>query len=249
MNTYLVLSLFLLLPAADAQVIVHNDQQYTGDDQTIHIVGEIHNGLNYTINQASVRATLYSGDQLLGTARADSELRTISPGMMAPFDIVLTDDVTKQASRYVLDLEYQIGAPKSQVIEITDSQITRDSLNNLIITGTVSNRADTTANMISVVATLYDTLSKVTSVSQVYLEPDYLRSNAVSHFSILVADKARLGSIGDYLLVAESEEYAAVPEFPIGAGLLLAGLVGALVILGRLGYRFTTVLACASHPR
>jgi hypothetical protein len=37
----------------------------------------------------------------------------------------------------------------------------------------------------------------------------------------------------DYSLVAESEEYAAVPEFPLGSVLLLAGSVSSYLLMIR----------------
>jgi hypothetical protein len=37
---------------------------------------------------------------------------------------------------YELDFEYKLAAPKSQVIDIVSSELTRDQLNNVVITGT-----------------------------------------------------------------------------------------------------------------
>ena len=42
-----------------------NDQQFFGDDGTLHIVGEIQNGFNAPINQIEIKATLYSNEILV----------------------------------------------------------------------------------------------------------------------------------------------------------------------------------------
>ncbi len=237
----MVLATFLM--PAYAEVSIHNDQKYLADDQSIHIVGELQNDLEYTISQVSIKATLYSEDnEILDIKSVDSLVRTISPGMKAPFDIVIIDKKSKEMANYDLELTYQISAPKSQVIEITNSQLIRDKLNNLMISGTVTNKGEITANTVSIVATLYDISGNVVAVSKLHAEPDYLRSNDQTHFVVIVPDKTKSDSVRDYVLVAESEEYAAVPEFPIGSGLLLAGSVGAYVLITRVPNRFIASL-------
>ena len=75
--------------------------------------------------------------------------------------------------------------------------------------------------MVKVVAILYDRDGNVVTVSETRTEPDYLRVNDESFFLIPILDKTQINKIVDYSLVAESEEYTAVPEFPLGSGILL----------------------------
>ena len=147
---------------------------------------------------------------------------------------------------YSLDFDYKIAAPKNQVIDITSSDLSKDKLNNLIITGTVANKGESTANTIAVVATLYDKEGKVAAVSKTLTKPDYLRSDDELFFLMSVPDKTQTGDVVDYSLLAESEEYAAVPEFPIGTTILLASSVSAYVVLTRYSGRFITNLISAS---
>ena len=246
----LLLSFFILIPSVSAEVIVENDQHYIGNDGAFHIVGEIQNNLDYTINQVSIEAALFSNDGTqVGFEDTNSLIRTISPGMKAPFDIIIIDSNSEKISSYSLDLDYKVSAPKSQVIEIVDSELKRDSLNNLMITGTVANKGEITANTVSVVATLYDKEGNVAVVSKLQTEPDYLRSDDIAHFVVPVPDKTQTEHVVDYSLVAESEEYAAVPEFPIGSGLLLAGSVGAYIMITRLPNRFIANLVSAVDLR
>lgn len=229
---------FLIFPligfsSAWGEISIQNDQQFLGDDGILHIVGEIQNNFNAPINQIEIQASLYSGEILVDTIKTHPMLNTIMPNMKSPFDIIIFRDTAKKIDEYSLDVIYKITEPKSQVIDIVKSEFTQDSSNNLMISGTVINKGDTTANTIIVVATLYDKYGNVAAASKTNVEPDYLRANDESFFFVSIPDKTQSNSIVDYSLVAESEEYTAVPEFPLGSMLLLTISVSAYVILTR----------------
>lgn len=232
-----------------AEIFIQNDQKYLGEDNTLHIVGEIKNDLNVPLNQIYVEAALYSNGVLIDKISVNSLVNTIMPGMKSPFDIIVIGENTKIIDNYSLELNYQVSEPKSQVIEITSSEFSRDSLDNLFITGTVANQGEITANTISVVATLFDREGKVAAVSKTHTEPDYLRAADEMFFLITIPDKVQANSVVDYTLVAESEEYAPVPEFPLSSMLLLATSVSLYVILSRYSSRVITNLVSATNPK
>ena len=87
--------------------------------------------------------------------------------------------------------------------------------------------------MINVVATLYDRNGDVLTVSSVQLQPDFLRSGDTTLFIIPIHEKSQSVHAIDYMLIAESDEYAAVPEFPLGSGALLIASVSSYIILSR----------------
>ena len=230
----LLLGLSVIIPSANAEVFIQNDRKYVGDDGAIHIVGEIQNNLDAPLRQIHVFVTLYDvNNNVIGTKETSSLVNIIMPSMKGPFDLILTEKDLKKADSYSIELDYELSHPKSQVIDVTSSEIKRDSLNNLMITGTVANKGEITANTVSVVATIYDHDGNVAAVSKVHPEPDYLRVNEEAFFILLVLDKTQTESISDYRLVAESEEYAAVPEFPIGSAVLLTGSVSAYIGITR----------------
>ena len=136
-----------------------------------------------------------------------------------------------QTNHYVLDLDYKVTQPKSQVIEITSSEIIRGQFDNIIIQGIVVNNGDATANMVKVTATLYDRDGNIVAVSQDRTEPDYLRASDESFFMVTVHDKLQADKVVDYSLIAESEEYTAVPEFPLGSGALLIASLSAYIVI------------------
>lgn len=237
-----------MVPVAFADVSIQNDQKYLGDDGTLHIVGEIQNNLDTPLNQIRVHATLYNTDNhVIGTKETRSMVNTIMPEMKGPFDFILTDSELKKTKTYQLDVDYKVSPPKNQVIDITSSKLSRDEFNNLMITGTVTNKGDITANTVAIVATIYDRDGNVAAVSRTHPEPDYLRTNDEMFFLITVPDKSQTMDLQEYSLVAESEEYAAVPEFPAGSVILLGGVLFAYIGIIKYSDRIITNLISATN--
>ncbi len=229
----------LVTPEALAQVSIQNDQKYVGDDDALHIVGEIYNGLTVPLNQIEVKVVLYSSNnQKVDEIITTPLLNTIMPGMKAPFDLVMVGESAKNVDGYSLDVDYMISYPKSQVIEITSSEYNRDKFDNAVISGKVANRGDITANTVVVVATLYDIDGNVVAVSKAHAAPDYLRTDDEMFFFVTIPDKLQASKVVYYALVAESEEYTAVPEFPVGSVILLASSVSAYILFTKYSSRF-----------
>ena len=251
MKKYLIFLFPLIFgfSSASAEILIQNDQAYFGDDGVIHIVGEIRNDFNVPLNQIDIHASLYSNGEIIDQTSAKSLINTIMPGMKSPFDIIIFGEKAKTMESYSLELNYQITNPKHQVIEITSSEFSRDNLDNLFISGTVANQGEITANTIVVVATLYDRDGKVAAVSKTHTRPDYLRAADETFFLVTIPDKLQANTVVDYSLVAESEEYAPVPEFPLGTSLLLGSSVSLYVIFTRYSSKLITNLVSASNPK
>lgn len=245
----LVIPLFIFTMDAWADVQIKNDQSYTEDGIT-HIVGEIQNNLGVPLNQISIIGKIYdSSNNVIGIKTVNPLTGTIMPDMKAPFEMILSDGESKNMIHYSLEADYNIGTVKNQVIDIIDSKINQDSYNNVFITGMVANRGDVTANIISVIATTYDKYGNVATVSETHPEPDYLRTNDEAFFIIPIHDKKQSESIVDYTLIAESDEYVAVPEFPIGSMVLLVISIVSYIVITRYSGKIITNLVCASDPR
>ena len=246
----LLIPLVFLGQVAFGEVIIQNDQKYIGDDGAFHIVGEIQNNLESPIHQVVVYVTLYDEkENSVASKEVRTLVNTIMPEMKGPFDFIFTDIHPEEIKSYSLEFDYSISEPKGQVIDITSSELTRDNHNNLIISGTVENNGEITANTVAVIATLYDKEGKVAAVSRIHPEPDYLGSEKDTFFVVSMPDKNQISEITDYTVIAESEEYAAVPEFPIGSLILLAGSVSAYVGITRYSGKIITNLISATNPK
>jgi len=246
--------IFLILtvgtPFAFADVILQNDQSYIGDDGSFHVVGEIQNNLKSPLNQVNVSVTLYDSQGHVITSKETRTLvNTIMPTMKGPFDFIFTSINPEQVSSYSLDFDYSISEPKGQVIDVTSSELKKDSHNNLIISGVVENNGEITANTVAVITTLYDKEGNVVSVSRTHPEPDYLGSDDDVFFIVSMVDKNQIPQVADYSITAESEEYAAAPEFPIGSIILLAGSVSAYLVMTKYSGKIITNLISAANPK
>ena len=218
------------IPTAFADVYIDNDHKYLGDDGTLHVVGEIINESNKPINQVEVTAVFYSDGSAVYHTSTENLTSMIMPEMKGVFDLVVTENIAN-IDHYTLDVGFKITQPKDQVIEITSSEFTHGPVDNIAIQGTVANNGEITANMVKVVAILYDRDGNVVAVSQANTKPDYLRVNDESFFLIPILDQTQANKIVNYSLVAESEEYTAVPEFPLGSGVLLVASLSAYIAL------------------
>ena len=231
---FAIIPFLLLVQPAFADVFIHNDQQYIGDDGSLHIVGEIENNSNLPLNQIMITAKLLdeSGFQI-GQVNGAPINNVVMPGMNGAFDIIITGPDSQITSGYNLEIDYKITEPKNQVIEIISSDLKQDNQGNLVITGTLENKGEITANMINVVATMYDRNGNVVTISSVQMQPDFLRSGDTNFFIIPIHEKSQSIHAVDYILTAESDEYTVVPEFPLGSGALLIASVSSYIIISR----------------
>ena len=243
-----LIPLLLLIQPAFGEIIVENDQTYIGNDGMMHIVGEIKNDSKSPVNKIKITAILTDENGIV-IDEIDGKIMSniLMPGMKGSFDIITNERNIRESFDYDLDFEYKLAAPKNQVIEIVSSEMKRDQLNNLIISGTIENNGEITANMINIVATLYDRDGKVLTVSKVQTQPDFLRAGEESHFVVPIYEKNQSMDVVDYSIIAESDEYAAVPEFPLGTGALLIVSVSSYVIFSRNPERITNALGRCSR--
>ena len=238
-----LIPLLLLMQPAFGEIIVENDQTYIGNDGMMHIVGEIKNDSKSPVNKIKITATLTDENGIV-IDEIDGKIMSniLMPGMKGSFDIITNERNIHESFDYDLGFEYKLAAPKNQVIEVVSSEMKRDQLNNLIISGTIENNGEITANMINIVATLYDRDGKVLTVSKVQTQPDFLRAGEKSHFVVPIYEKNQSMDVVDYNIIAESDEYAAVPEFPLGTGVLLIVSVSSYVIFSRNPEKITNAL-------
>jgi len=239
---FLIPLLFLLQPAF-GEIIVENDQTYIGNDGMMHIVGEVKNDSKSPVNKIKIIAILTDENgKVIDEIDGKIMSNILMPGMKGSFDIITNEKNIHGSFDYDLGFEYKLATPKNQVIEVVSSEMKRDQLNNLIVTGTIENNGDITANMINIVATLYDRDGKVLTVSKIQTQPDFLRAGEESHFVIPIYEKNQSMNVVDYSIIAESDEYVAVPEFPLGSGALLIISVSSYVIFSRNPEKITNAL-------
>jgi len=243
-----VIPFLIFVQPVFADVFIQNDQPYIDDDGVLHIVGEIENNTNVPLNQIMITAKLLDGNGFqIGQVNGESSTNVLMPGMNSAFDIIITGYDLHAITNYDLEFDYKITDPKNQAIEIISSELKQDSQGNLVISGMLENQGEITANMINVVATLYDRDGNVVTISNVRIQPDFLRSGDSTFFIIPIHEKSQSVFAVDYTLIAESDEYAAVPEFPLGSGALLIASVSSYIILSRNPEKVINTISKISH--
>ena len=90
-------------------------------------------------------------------------------------------------------------------------------------------------------------LVRLCELSNVRIQPDFLRSGDSTFFIVPIHEKSQSVFVVDYTLIAESDEYAVVPEFPLGSGALLIASVSSYIILSRNPEKVINTISKISH--
>ena len=245
-----LIPLLLISPIAYGEVSIQNDQKYVDSDGLLHIVGEIENNTSTPLNQIKISAILLdnNGNEVKSVV-GETVSNIIMPEMKGAFDILIKNVSSESIDDYELNLDYRMAEPKNQVIEISSTTLTKDTSNNTVITGMLENKGDITANMIRVVATLYDRDGNVVTVSESYTKPDFLRAGDNSNFIIPIHEKSQSIHAVDYSISAESDEYVVVPEFPLGTGLLLIVSVSSYILFSKNPEKVTNIISSMGNSK
>ena len=245
-----LLPLLLISQAAYAEVVIQNDQKYIDNDGLLHIVGEIENNTSAPLNQIKISALLIDGDgNEIKKIVGETVSNVVMPETKGAFDILIKNVKGDSINDYELNLDYTLAAPKNQVIEISSTVLTKDIHNNTVITGILENKGELTANMIRVVATLYDRDGNVVTVSETYTKPDFLRAGDNSNFIIPFHEKSQSIHAVEYSITAESDEYVAVPEFPLGTGVLLIISVSSYILFSRNPEKVVNIISNVTNTK
>ena len=245
-----LLPLLLISQAAYAEVVIQNDQKYIDNDGLLHIVGEIENNTSAPLNQIKISALLIDGDgNEIKKIVGETVSNVVMPETKGAFDILIKNVRGDSINDYELNLDYTLAAPKNQVIEISSTELTKDIHNNTVITGILENKGELTANMIRVVATLYDRDGNVVTVSETYTKPDFLRAGDNSNFIIPFHEKSQSIHAVEYSVTAESDEYVAVPEFPLGTGVLLIVSVSSYILFSRNPEKVVNIISNVTNTK
>jgi hypothetical protein len=196
--------------------VILSHSSFIDDIGYFHVVGEVKNAGDVSINSVKVTAIFYDADNtVLAQNFAYSLIDLILPGRKAPFEIMLMDKAaSSKVDHYTLDIdfnEFPSGKPIGLKILSNNSYIDQTSF--LHVTGGIENIADTTATNIRVVATFYDQQGNVVGCAYAYAEPKDLDPNQNASFDITLMYPSRTPYVKSYQLTAESSEYTLIPEF------------------------------------
>lgn len=179
---------------------------------TYHVVGEVENIGTTSLYLIKVTAYFYGVNNVyIGSRSSYTLLDVLLPGRRAPFEVVFAGENANQIQNYTLSLQFNTyTSEKPLALQILKSTTYVDEAGFQKINGTIKNLGTKNATTVKVVATFYDSSGKVAGASYTYTVPSIIMPNQTAPFELILHRKDLY--FPNYTLVAESSEYALVPE-------------------------------------
>jgi predicted secreted protein with PEFG-CTERM motif len=188
-----------------------------------HIVGEIENSSNRVAQFVQVTATLYD-DQgtVVGTPFTYTFIDVMRPGERSAFNIVFAD--SNQASRissYTLNASATPANDKPRTLEVRVGDGYVDAVGFYHQVGEVVNHGEEVATFVEVSGAFYDSSGRVVDAGFGFTSPENIPPGGKAPFEIMLVGPS-VAQIRSASVNADSQQYAAMPEFGVIAALVFA---------------------------
>jgi hypothetical protein len=186
------------VPAVGAQaggVDIVSTSMHRSSTGSLHLVGEVANNTQSTVEYVKVIVSYYStGGALVATDYTYAEMDELEPGETSPFDI-LTIDPPAGIDRHELLVEYRATRQVPlRGFETSVGSVRTSSIGSLRITGEVRNNTGVAAEYVKVIAALYDANGTVIAVDFTYTERRQIEAGGRSPFEVLILSAPRYAS-------------------------------------------------------
>ncbi len=245
-----VLAVVLALSFVPAYAYAQNDYEllgsrtYADNEGNYHIVGEVKNNSTRTWRFVGVTVPLLDDqERVLAAPTGILFVEYLRPGESGAFHIISANGTGFDAAvAYAVHLDYLVTDQPEGALEVNPAEISRGSGGGAVLTGEVENRGNVTATEVQVSAALYDDEGNLIDTT-VGFSDDIPAGDSVP-FTLIsaVRDAADVDHIS---FNAQSREYVLVPEFPMQALGLVAG-IGAAIALARRRYGYLSIFRPSS---
>ena len=232
------------------QFAFQKSSSFVDETNFMHVYGELKNLSNKAMKNVVVTASFYdSKGKLLNQFRRSSELRTLNPGDVSPFEILYIDTKTvNDVKNYTLSATGQQTEMKARALRITSNSSKLDLTGVYYIKGRVVNEGSKDATNSMIIATLYNKDGKVVVVGRGQTEPVNISSHSEAAFDFPVTEALQTYKVKSYSLLADSDQYVVVPEFSRSTTIgLLFLMITIAVILNKTTKLVTTKSTTNSH--
>jgi hypothetical protein len=201
---------------AASDFLIQKTSSFIDKNKIIHVYGEVKNISNKAMTNVVAKALFYdSNGKLLNEFQRSSELRTINPGGISPFEIL---NINTKTVNSVKDFKLSvIGTPieksKPTALKIHSDNSRLDILGFYYINGRIVNGGTLTATDSSAIATLYDRDDNVIAIGRALAEPVNINLDSHAAFGLVVTEKLQTYKIKSYSLIADSNQYVSLPIF------------------------------------
>ncbi len=222
----LVLSFIPAYAQTDFELL--GSRTYTDSTGNFHIVGEVKNITNRTWRFVEVTVPLLDADdRVIAAPSGPLFVEYLRPGESGAFHILRSNATQfEDAVAYAVHLGYLISDLPEGALEATVIDVAASAGGGAHITGEVANLGNVTATQVQVSAALYDDTGNLIDTTVGFVED--IPAGQTAPFTLISG--IRGASEFDRISInVHSREYAMVPEFPIPALALLAGLAAVLI--------------------
>jgi hypothetical protein len=194
---------------------IQKTSSFVDETNLMHVYGELKNISNKAMKNVVVTALFYdSNGKLLNEFRRSSEIRTVNPGEVSPFEVLYIDTKTVNAIKnYTLSAAGQETEMKARALRITSNSSKLDLTGVYYVKGRVVNEGSEDATNSMIIATLYDKDGKVAVVGRAQTEPVNISSHSEAAFDLPVTEALQTYKVKSYSLLADSDQYVVIPEF------------------------------------
>jgi len=155
---------------------------YVDDLGNLHLVGEVHNDMQYNVDEIRVRVTFYDDSgNVLETVTDSALLDLLVPGQTSPFLIVWEDP--GEWKRYSLRAAARPTTSRpTEGLTLVHSYARLDENGLYHVVGTLRNDGLTTPYYVRVVVSLYDSFGRISNAGFVYAKPSRVPPGTAATF-------------------------------------------------------------------
>ncbi|MDQ6724307.1 MAG: FxLYD domain-containing protein [Thermoproteota archaeon] len=174
-----------------------------------HIIGIAQNTGNKTVNHIIISANfLDSNNKSIGNFSKQSEITTLNPKEITPFDILIFDKkIYDKINDLTMDFKYNFTKYKPKNLAIVSSNSHLDTNGFYFINGQVLNTAHEYSNNTTITSITYNKNDELAGIWKAQTESYNIPPSTTASFSIPVTDKIQSFKISNYTLLAESDEF------------------------------------------
>ena len=205
------------------QFAIQKTSSHIDENNIIHVYGLVKNTSNKAFKNIVVKASFYnSSGQMINEFQRSTDLRTINPGETSPFEILYLDSKTvNDVKNYTLSASGEEAQTKARGLRIVSNSSKLDTILGIYyIRGRVVNEGSEGTTNSMIIAPLYDKNGDVILVGRAQTEPVNISSHSEAAFDLPVTAAPQIFRVKGYSLLADSDQFVTIPEFPLLASSL-----------------------------
>jgi hypothetical protein len=205
------------------QFAIQKTSSHIDENNIIHIYGLVKNTSDRAFKNVVVKASFYdSSGQMINEFQRSTDLRTINPGETSSFEILYLDTKTvNDVKNYTLSASGEEAQTKARALRIVSNSSKLDTILGIYyIRGRVVNEGSEGTTNSMIIAPLYDKNGDVILVGRAQTEPVNISSHSEAAFDLPVTAAPQTFRVKGYSLLADSDQFVTIPEFPLLASSL-----------------------------